>query len=209
MLKSHSRMSRSHQLFPELCLGATMAEEVNPFAAPQTAPEPYLPEALADDEMVALRQRYLKHEASVRSIGFLYYFAAFIMAATAIMALSGIATGVAPGPVELGLVLFLFAIAIALFFGGHWLRRLDRRARFVVAIFSGLGLVQIPIGTIIHGYILWLVFSRKGSVVFSAHYQKAISCTPHIKYRSSKVLIVLLVVVLAILSLAIVAAFLG
>ncbi|HIE96653.1 MAG: hypothetical protein ABGZ23_13735 [Fuerstiella sp.] len=40
-------------------------------------------------------------------------------------------------------------------------------ARILTGLLAGIGLLWFPIGTIINGYVLYLVFSVKGSMVFS------------------------------------------
>ena len=68
---------------------------------------------------------------------------------------------------------------------GLRVRKLNKRSRLMVGILSGLGLLGFPIGTAINGYILYLVFGKKGKIVFSDEYKEAILATPHIKYRTS------------------------
>jgi hypothetical protein len=38
--------------------------------------------------------------------------------------------------------------------------------------------------TLINGCILYLLYSKKGSTVFLEPYQRVISATPHVKYRT-------------------------
>ena len=47
---------------------------------------------------------------------------------------------------------------------------------------------------LIVGYILYLMLSEKGSVVFSPAYKEIIARTPHIKYRTSLILKIALAV---------------
>lgn len=82
---------------------------------------------------------------------------------------------------------------------GRWLRprstawrKLKSWARIPTAILSGIGLLGFPVGTLINGYILYLVFSRKGVTVFSDDYKRVIAETPHIKYRTSIVVWIIL-----------------
>lgn len=144
------------------------------------------------------RNLYLKHEASVKSIGVLYYIGgvALICAGIAVF-IAGLAGDSGVGSI-IGSVLLL-----ALGGGQIWvatgLRRLQAWARIPTAILAALGLLGFPIGTIINGYILYLICSQKGATVFSPEYQEVMRQTPHIKYRTSLVvwiflgLIVLLV----------------
>ena len=90
---------------------------------------------------------------------------------------------------------------------GTGLRRLRRWARIPTGILSGLGLLGFPLGTVINAYILYLIFSQKGKMVFSDEYQAVIEQTPHIKYRTSIVVWILLGLVLALMALGIIMAF--
>ncbi|MCA9247887.1 MAG: hypothetical protein KDA42_12245 [Planctomycetales bacterium] len=177
-----------------------MSDELNPFAAPQTELEPFVGDYAAADDAEAMRRKYLKHEASVKSIGYFYYLGALLV----VIALSDVVFAMSVnGNARPVLGVLVLAAGAFSFLGGRWLRRLDRRARPVVGVLSGIGLFSIPFGTIINGYILWLVFSEKGSIVFSDAYHEVIAKTPHIKYRSSAVMIVLLVVLLIVLAVAV------
>ena len=72
-------------------------------------------------------------------------------------------------------------------------------------ILAGIGLIGFPIGTLISAYILYLLGSQKGVQVFSDEYAEVIAATPHIKYRSSKLVIVLVVLLVALVVIGVVA----
>jgi hypothetical protein len=65
-------------------------------------------------------------------------------------------------------------------------------------IFSVIGLIGIPIGTLISAYFLYLLLSQKRTMVFSDEYQQVIEQTPHIKYKTSIVVIILLVLLVVL-----------
>jgi hypothetical protein len=44
-------------------------------------------------------------------------------------------------------------------------------------------LLAFPLGTLINGYILWLVFSTKGKTILSNDYAAIVAATPHVRYR--------------------------
>ena len=54
-------------------------------------------------------------------------------------------------------------------------------------------------------YILYLLLSKEGTVVFSDHYKQVIAQTPHIQYKTSVIVWILLLLVLTLLGLAILA----
>lgn len=159
----------------------------------------------------ATRNEHLKHEASIKSIGLLYYLGGFglLILALATMSAPGTQRGGA------GSVVPVITAAVFLILGagqicvGAGLRRLHKWARIPTGILSGIGLLGFPVGTLINVYILYLVFSQKGKTVFSDEYQIVIEQTPHIKYRTSIIVWIFLGLVLALMGVALVAAFLG
>jgi hypothetical protein len=156
----------------------------------------------------ALRTAHLSHEASVKSVGILYYLggaALFCMGASILI--TG-AAGKSDVPSMLTAAFFLL-FAVAQIWTGTGLRRLEPWARLPTGILSGLGLLGFPLGTLINGYILYLVFSKKGAVVFSPEYRAAVAQTPHIKYQTSFLVWVLLGIVVVLVGLAVAAAVFG
>ncbi|MFO7592457.1 MAG: hypothetical protein R6X15_00240 [Pseudomonadota bacterium] len=170
----------------------------DPYRPPTANIENFSPADIAHAEQT--RKKYLNHEASVRSIGLLYYLGVAGMLAVAA------AFVIDFNEAELHISAFVIAILIALaglyFWIGKGLRSLKKNVRIVAGIMAAIGLVSFPVGTIINGYILYLLFSAKGKVVFSDTYQEMIDATPHIKYRTSLlvwfVLVLLILILLAI-----------
>jgi hypothetical protein len=70
-------------------------------------------------------------------------------------------------------------------------------------VLSEVGLLGFPIGTLINGYILYLLLSKKGRKVFSDEYRQIVSLTPHIKYRTSIVVCILLGLIVLMVAAAI------
>jgi hypothetical protein len=95
-------------------------------------------------------------------------------------------------PTKAGIGIFLLLLAAAQMWTGFRVRKLEKGSRVMVGVFSGLGLLGFPIGTLISAYILHLVFGKKGKVVFSDEYKEAILATPHIKHKTSVVIWVLI-----------------
>ena len=89
---------------------------------------------------------------------------------------------------------------------GIAIRRLRKWSRVVATIFACIGLLGFPVGTLISAYILYLLLSAQGTMVFSSEYQQIIAETPHVKYQSSKavkwILIIMVFIFLAILGFA-------
>jgi hypothetical protein len=115
----------------------------------------------------------------------------------------------------LGAGAFYFFITILFGFLGYGLRKLQVWARWTILVLTSLsllytlgvsvlaafanpiiGLVSLAIGSIIPGYILYLVASPKAGMIFSAEYKAIILKTPHVKAKTSllvKIVLVLLV----------------
>lgn len=182
----------------------------NPYAATaysSTAPAGDFGSQASAEEV---RRKFLKHEASVRSIGSLYLFGVVILLfAAGVMIISlivGLVNGtngangnaVTPGVAEAVIsIVIILAIAGLQYWVGMGLRGLQSSARVVAIIFSVIGLLGIPIGTLINGYFLYLLLGQKGTYVFSEEYARVRAATPHIKYKTS--IWVLVVVALLVL----------
>ncbi|HRX81052.1 MAG TPA: hypothetical protein P5307_18415, partial [Pirellulaceae bacterium] len=107
----------------------------------------------------AIRSQHLSHEASVKSIGILYLLSAvFLVPAGLLMLASG-------RMLLVGLGAFYSAFGILQGAAGIGLRKLQDRDRYVAVCVAVIGLIGIPLGTIISGYILYLLLSKKGIVV--------------------------------------------
>ena len=175
----------------------------NPYQAPVTFDDP-LSTASQGGDAESIRRAHIKHEAQVKSIGSLYWIgAAFILIGLFFLPVSNMKrddwTGLA---VLAGLLVFQIVV-------GAGLRRLKPWARVASIILSALGLLAFPIGTIINLIILIILGSKKNRVVFSQDYQAIIAATPHVKYKTSKIVwIALGIFVLIVLAIA-VALFIG
>jgi hypothetical protein len=154
------------------------------------------------------RNEHLKHEASVKSIGLLYYLGAV---ACLLVGTIGLFTGTANSfePRAFLVSAVLLVMGAGQLWVGTGLRRLRKWARIPTGVLSGIGLLGFPLGTLINGYILYLIFSRKGKTVFSEEYRAVIEQTPHIKYRTSIVVWVLLGLVLVLILIGIIATIVG
>jgi hypothetical protein len=201
-------------------------DETNPYAPPKASLEGAPRAATPDLERAeAMRRHYLNHEASVKSIGSLYLLGAVLggfFTVFALIVMFGGGPGLAPGAADqTGLMAF-----VAVLYGGITalstvlgigLIRLRTWARWIVAVLTGLNLVASlfyvavlalarphPVFFVIAGitllipaYILYLLVSPKGTVVFSPEYRRIIEQTPHIKYKTSCLVKGLLILILA------------
>ncbi|QDT06680.1 hypothetical protein K227x_50960 [Rubripirellula lacrimiformis] len=183
-----------------------------PVAGQPVADNPYAPtthvsdEMLATDDVEGFRKKHLNHEASVRSVGLLYMLGACVMVPIGAIVMLGVFVGDQPpqdSAVQGGIGAIYLGFGVLNGFIGWGLRKLRPWTRIAAIIFSAIGLIGFPIGTLISAYILYLLLSEKGKVVFSPYYQDVIQQTPHIKYKTSIVVWVLLGLVLLLIILGV------
>jgi len=173
----------------------------NPYAAPAAPVE----DVAANAEAEAIRKAHISHEASVKAVGILYYLGGLGVTLASLGALFT----TRQDALGLGASVGLLAIGVGQFFAGYGVRALRPWGRNVGCVLSALGLIGFPIGTLINAYILYLFLSKKGRMIYSPEYQDVIAATPHIKYRTSIVVWILLALVVALVALAFLAPMLG
>lgn len=157
-----------------------------------------------------VRREHIGHEASIKSVGELQMLGGILMGLISLFGLYGFVTSNSSRAIGVAVVGLVAAGGMSVLFlwNGFGLRRLQPSARRVGAILSVVFMiVGFPIGTIINGYILWLLVSRKGKIVFSAEYQRIIADTPHVKFRTPVYAWVILA--LFIVGLVLLAAYFG
>ncbi len=135
-----------------------------------------------------IRRAHLSHEASIISIGTLYYLGAIMLVFTGLMSVLKLGSPELGGPWA---GLFFIALGVAYFQLGRWFRALLPKAKIPGTILAAIGLLAFPFGTLINIYILYLINSKKGAMVFSDQYRAVIAATPGIKYKTSIVVWVL------------------
>lgn len=178
-----------------------MESSENPYASPTadlTPPTSNDP-ALTEAEMI--RKKYISHESSLQSIGFIYWLGCCVMIlATLSWIISFLRHGL---QIEFVAVPLLPVVAATFGWLGHGFRKLNPRVRIPGGIFCGLGLIAFPLGTLINAYFLYLIFSEKGTMVFSPAYKEVIRKTPHIKNHSSLIMWIVLIVLFAFIAFGI------
>ena len=161
-----------------------------------------LKEGAATNAVEDIRKEHIKHEASVTSIGILYYLGG--VAFTLVGIITFFSTGTPSSGGEAIILFFIFLLlGTCQLWVGYGLRRLRKWARIPTGILSGLGLLAFPIGTLINAYVLYLIFCQKGKMVFSDEYRAVIEQTPHIKYRTSIIVWIVLGLLLLLIAFAI------
>jgi len=180
-----------------------LSEPFNPYQAPLTGAS--ATEGGSPAEM--MRRKYLSHEASVQSIGTLCLLGSGLLGIFAVPAFFvELAAPSANRIYGLGILSFAVGLVVcqlALAFG---LSKLRPWARPVGGFLRLFGLIGFPIGTLISIYVLYLLFSTKGSVVFSEEYRAAVAQTPHVIYKTSTASWVVLILFLGLIGFGVVAA---
>ena len=175
----------------------------NPYAAPEYY-DPIAQAASSDDE--TFRKAHINHEASVKSVGLLFYIGAIIVWLIVIGVISHLGSGRIGDFSFTTLVSAFYLVLGALQLWIGWgLRKLNRVGRIGTTIFAAIGLLAIPLGTLISAYILYLMWSEKGNVVFSDHYKEVIAATPHVRYKTSIIVWILVIAFLTIMAIGVVA----
>jgi hypothetical protein len=145
-----------------------------------------------------IRKDHISHEASVKSIGLLYFLGGGALALLGILATFGVFSSGRAASAGFGaiLVVVFFGMGALQIWVGWGIRQLKPWARIASGVLSGIGLLGFPLGTLINAYILYLLFSKKGTTIFSPDYQRVIAETPHIKYKTSIIVWILVAIVI-------------
>lgn len=183
---------------------------INLYAAPEAplgAPVTSSNIDLAAMEMT--RRTYLGHETGVKSVGSLQILGGVLLGLGMLVSVFAPAQPMS-GP-QRSIVIAIYVTFAAFFLAiGFGLTKLQTQARWVETAIVGLLLLRsarslfmgmfsarnandslvviLAAGTVvlsIFGYILYLLLSAKGSVVFSRDYKDVIKATPHIKFKTS------------------------
>jgi len=180
----------------------------NPYAAPAT--ESFMRGQPGDaNEFENIRRSHLNHEASIRSFGFIYYLGGGLLL---LMGCGWIGFGLMPTNVQQPNASFAattvmaglwVVIGLLQIFVARGMRTLNPIGRIGGSLFGLIGLLFIPVGTLISVYLLYLLLSAKGRFIFSPQYQEVMKATPNIVYKTSKIIVVLAVALLLLLTLGI------
>jgi hypothetical protein len=172
-----------------------MPAAANPYAPPRANVDDV---SGANSEAEKIREEHIKHEASIRSIGILYYLSGGLLSVAGVLLLAGIASTKLQGVVAFVSPIYL-AFGVLFILVGRGLRKLQSWARTTGIVLAAIGLLGFPLGTLLNGYILYLLLAKKGKRIFEDDYKDIIEATPHVKYRTSIIVwIVLGLLVLAI-----------
>lgn len=170
---------------------------------------PYQPPAVQEVETVAptgaesIRQQHVSHEASVKSFGSLCYIMGILNAYGVVMSLFVVWYSGGGGPAgRVDAVQLAIAVVLTLleFVSGYGLRRLAPWSRIPAGLLCVVSLFRLPFGTLFGAYGLYLVFCSKGRMILSPQYREIVDQTPQVRYRSSPVVKIALIIFLLIIA---------
>ena len=165
------------------------SQDQNPYRSPVVENSVAIP-PITRAELV--RREHLNHESSVKAIGGLFLLGTgiwLVLGITAIVeSFAGGTTALGSTPMTLLTALFAIALGVA----GVGLRMLRPWGKGMCAVMCGGSIIAqlyAPgLGVILSAYILYLLFCKKGRMVFSQEYRQIIQETPHVRQRTSVVL---------------------
>jgi len=158
-----------------------MSTEMNPYPAPTS----FVDDVRRSSQAEAIRREHLKHEASVRSIGTMYYAGSVLWSLFGVYFLLVAIRGTEFTAWPLAVVSLVFGLASLVVAWG--LRGLQRWAASAAAVLSALSLPVVPFGTVIGAYVLVVLRSAKGRRIFSRDYASIVAATPHLEPGGSRV----------------------
>ncbi len=152
---------------------------INPYAPPVAAVE----EVQIGGDAERTRQEHLAVEANLKAFGLLHLLGGLFLVPSAIVILVGsVVAGLTPAVIAIALALgILGALMLS---SGYNLRRLSPGARMPATLVGAVGLLSFPVGTILNGALLIILWGAKGRVVLTEDYQEIVRLTPHMKYRT-------------------------
>lgn len=158
-----------------------MSTEMNPHAAPTT----FADDVRRSSEREATRREHLSYEASVRSLGTMYYAGSVLLSLFGVYFLLVAVRSNDFTAWPLAIVSLVFGLASLVVAWG--LRSLKRWAASAAAVLSALSLPIVPFGTVIGAYVLVLLRSAKGRRIFARDYASIVAATPHLEPGGSRV----------------------
>jgi hypothetical protein len=192
-----------------------MTQAPNPYAPPVDEGPPST--SGGDTELEAIRRAHLSSETNIKTIGALALLGAVLQLLGAIEMMS------VSAPRAFGGLIGCFlggACGLGLRTLHSWGRTLYTVLLAIGVVLTGINLAMVPlvaaavpvliIFALVSALFLWVLWNAKARVVFSDHYREVVvRGTPHIKYKTSKIAIGVLVVLLLVFVAAIVAAVMG
>lgn len=175
-------------------------------AVPDSSDQSSQTAAIPDlNNAASVRRMHLNHEANIKAVGMLYYLGVIIGVVVVILSLTG-TIKLDKGILTTSSIAFTLGLCIFNAWVGRGLRTLNPVVKIPAGVQAGIGLLGFPVGTLISGFVLYLLFSKKGTMVFSDEYKQVIAATPDIKYRTSIIIWFFLALLVLVILLGVAAA---
>jgi hypothetical protein len=204
--------------------GSVMSE--NPYEPSGSAYGNIFPEVNVDlSQAELIRTSHLSHEANLQSIGCLYILGGILglfiglfycgtgisMATNMIPQRPGRAPVdfMVPGLMLVGLGVVVLGLSCFQLYAGRTMQTLNAKGKIPAIIVSAIGLLAFPCGTLISAVALYLLLSPKGEMIYSPQYKEIVQATPHIRYKTSIIVWILLFLLLGLIALGIIAVSIG
>lgn len=144
--------------------------------------------ANATRDMEKIRQENIRHEVQLKSIGSLYGLAGLLLGISSIVMLvtllaSDDKMAAGEGPMLAGMLALYGLLSAMMLAMAYGYRKLLPWVKIPGTVLSVFGLLGIPVGTLINGYILYLIWCKQGQAILTDGYQDIIRATPHVKYK--------------------------
>lgn len=165
--------------------GGPMTDSTTPIINPYAPPVATVEEAEVGGDAERIRREHLNVETNLKTLGFLQLLGGFLAIPASMLLLLMTAAGEQLDAEGLGFAVGVLGIGTLSLVSGFLLRKLSPRARVPATIVAALGLLQVPVGTVINGWLLVLMYGAKGRRVLSDEYQEIVLATPHVKHRTS------------------------
>ncbi len=138
--------------------------------------------------MEKIREENIRHEVQLKSVGSLYALAGILLGISSVVMLVALVGShnkmlLEQGPMFVGVLAFYGLLSVVMLAMAYGYRKLMPWVKIPGTVLSVLGLLGIPVGTLINGYILYLMWCKKGKIILADGYQEIIRVTPHIKYK--------------------------
>lgn len=162
----------------------------------------------AHGPLESFRREHLFHETSIQSIGVTHGAVGLVGLIVSLSLFSAAiqewiaGSGKWNAPLSFVVAVLIGAFSIFQIRVARAINRLEPWSRTASTFISAMGLLLFPIGTLLGGYFLYLLRSKKGETVFSEVYRVTIRLTPDVRYRTPVYLWVVFVILLALLLFA-------
>ena len=169
-----------------------------------------------------IRTSHLSHEANIQSLGCLYLLGGIFGAISGVAYVAvgiGMLCNLIPamedqpqmdatvaGVMQIGIGVVTLAMSFLQLYAGRTMQTLNASGKIPAVIISVIGLLGFPCGTMISAFALYLLLSSKGEMVYSPQYKEIVQATPHIRYKTSIIVWILLFILLGLIAFGIIAA---